>query len=226
MGQDTIEDSVYKSIHCTELTTKKERKQNMAYGKQEQLRFTIAGIACYPSTHVPRSFDQRVNKSVVDEEGSYTCDVLVSEEKADKLKEALEKNIKDNAGVCKRVPTLPIKQETDRETGEPTGRYIIKTKQKAMVKGVKKHVLHVDASTHPITDPSFRLTGGSTVNVAVHSYVHPFGITLYIDGIQVVELAENQDFDSLFEKQDGFVAAHNADEEATMFTKADSDSGF
>lgn len=180
----------------------------MAKDKQEQLKMVIRGIARFPNLSVPRSWDNRTRKFVEDyEKGSYQCDVVVDEDTKDKVEALYNEAMKVNDGP-KKVTSLPFEPETDYESGELTGNWIIKTKMTAQSRGRPNKPKFFDSKVHPITDPAFQLTPGSEIKVSFRTYVHPMGCTFYFDAIQVVELAGGHSFqpDLAFSKEDGFEA--------------------
>lgn len=181
---------------------------------QVQKSIVVRGIAHWPNTHAPMKYDARQRRSFEDPEGDYKCDVLVDPKTAKDIEKSINDVLAQNPGICTMTPSIPVMAQIDKETGKPTGQWIVRTKQKGLAGGRPKRVVHVDAARQPITDPNFRLTGGSDVKVAAHTYVHSMGVTLYIDAIQVITLAAGADvnIDDVFDKEDGFTV-ETADED-------------
>lgn len=159
-----------------------------------------AGIAKFPKLNVP---DTKFN-----DDGVYQTQLLLEPEEAAPLIEAIdaiyEENVqywaeeKGKAVKAIKKADKPYKEETDHETGEPTGKIEFRFKRPAKVKSRKtgivteKSVLLVDRYGKPF---KLEVTGGSTIVVNYEAYgwyvdAHGCGVTLKCLAVQVLEHRE------------------------------------
>lgn len=182
--------------------------------KYKAPRLYVRGTARFPKTDKPYTFDQAKSKSVPDPDGKYSIEVIITPAELGKHKSAIEEAAR--AGGLKKVKNWPFTEEIDKDTDEPTGNFILKASQYGKNKdGSKRKMPHVDASGAPIRDPEFRLTSGSTVIIAVRPNSYKTlggGVNLYLDGVQVVKLAEggagNLGFGAV-EEEGAYIAGEN-----------------
>lgn len=169
---------------------------------------TPAGIAQYPHLQRPSEMYD-----------TYGVNLLISGPEADKLAEHLEKEYQDAYNDCaKREKKAKLKcndkpwfREED-ETGEPTGNWCFKFKQKATAKNRKGETLNfrpqvVDAKRNPIED---EVWGGSTLKAAyvIRPYYASgnFGIQLTLKAVQVLDLKTGSSGADSFDEEDGYVS--------------------
>lgn len=175
-------------------------------------------IAMYPRLNQPYRFDNAEQKSVpcnyMETGAGYDISFEVSREKASELK----KLCLDAYGNAARADTkrrwpdqprfLPIKMITNEDGSQ---RFVGKAKLRAMYGTEKTQPpRQVDAQRNKLPD-DFKLTTGSTVNVAVTivpymSGPDNYGVSLRLRAVQVLALAESAN-DDPFSAVDGFVAS-------------------
>lgn len=156
--------------------------------------------------------------------GVYTLDLRVTPEFAAELTNKLRPyaeqihseaiaNAKpaDREKVKKWEIYLPVSQETDKDTGEPTGTYVVKTKQAAKIKGKDDKWINLSVPVYDSDKPakevkSPKIGRGSLMraNVQIVPYTNAggkqYGITLRLIGAQIIKLVEwggGKDADSL-----------------------------
>lgn len=118
---------------------------------------------------------------------------------------------------------LPWVDEEDRETGEPTGNILIRTKLKARVvygdskKFFDQRPKAIDASAKPIPMPNMAF--GSTIRIGGQVncwHTSKAGCTLWLEVVQVIDLIERNDGltvdDYGFEAEEGYVAPDPVEE--------------
>jgi hypothetical protein len=161
----------------------------------------IRGVAVFPKTNRPVSWDDAANRSVPDPDGSYECKVAISAEQGRKIKAGLDAFAKET-GV--KNPKHPISMEIDKETGEETGRYLITAKQYGKDRdGATKRIVHFDGKARPLPK-DFILTSGSEVIVSAYATSYKKGTSLKIDSIQVVKYVEQQSRNPFSALEDGY----------------------
>jgi hypothetical protein len=119
-----------------------------------------------------------------------------------------QKAIKDAQAAKKGVAaakaleiTTPISEEMDEETGEPTGRLIIKAKTSAEYKDKKTNEMVAvrvpvfDAKAKPVKGRTKAGKGtiakiSGTLSEYVSASIKKAGLTLYLDAVQILELVE------------------------------------
>jgi hypothetical protein len=188
-----------------------------------------------PSSIVRYAFVDKPRVTKFNAQGEFSLDVRVSAEYGKGLIEKLRPyaeavhsealaNAKpgDKDKVRKWTDYLPVEEEKDRDTGEPTGEYVVKMKQAAFIKGkdgnpIALSVPVYDSAKPPQLTKGLKIGRGSVVRstVQIVPFTSPggksYGVTLRLIGVQVVKLVEwtgGRDADSLGFKgdDDGFVA--------------------
>ena len=154
---------------------------------------TPIGVARYPKITSPDTTgDYADNK--------YKTDVVFSE--AD-LKDIKAKIVEFAKGEFKpdelKKLQLPIKEHTDKESGEVTTFVRFKSKRKPIVLDAKKNKL----------PPSVEIGGGSKIRVGAtlnaYSKGPNKGVNLYLNAVQVIELQQGFNIND-FDEEDGYVA--------------------
>ena len=205
--------------------------------KKELVKVRFRGIARYPKLHVPFRYDKGLNKSVEDwKKGKFQIEVVVdpSDAAIAAQKEAITQAALDAGLKLKSVKNWPWKDETDKETGDETGREIVTLKMYGSTKdGGKRRVPLFDAKNNPLPK-DFRLTSGS--EIIVLGAANPFkelggGVSLLLNGVQVVKyvpfVAGNPGFEKLdedgFEYSDEDADTSDEDDDADADEEADED---
>lgn len=154
--------------------------------------FTPRGVAVRPRIDRPYKWDQSANKVVADPEGDFSVQLALSPSDAEKVKKVV-KEAAAEAGI-KKLKNEPFTMETDRETGDETGRVIFTFKQNGTNKrtGKPNKIYQVDGRGKPLPS-DFKLTAGSEIIVAYHPFAYPTlggGVKLYLDAVQVIKYVE------------------------------------
>lgn len=182
---------------------------------KDKTRFKIRGIAVYPKTDRPYKWDNATSRSVADPEGSFELNVAVEAEKATGLRTALNKWYKENGH--KGVPDVSIKEQLDKETGEPTGKMLVKIVQYGTDKsGLPRKLLHVDSDAKPLPE-GFRLTSGSEIIVDCYPTFRKMpkpGVKLNIGAIQVVQYIEPQAYNPFEAVEGGYASEDDTEADA------------
>jgi hypothetical protein len=129
---------------------------------------------------------------------------------------------------------LPIKPEVDPETGEETGRYILKASQAAAVDLVDKKTGKTDRRTFRITvvdakkQPCAPRVGRDStakfvalINPTVHDASKKVFVSLRLQAVQILNLVEfggGGDGTDAFGEEEGFVAPEESEGESTEVT--------
>lgn len=152
---------------------------------------SIRGKARWPKLDQPYKYDMAAQRSVPDPDGKLSIDVIVDAGPAEKIITAIKAAARE--GGLTKVKNWPYEPETDRETGEETGRTIFKAWQYGKKKdGSVRKMPHWDAKVEKLPD-GFRLTSGSEVIISVRPSAYKTlggGVCLYLDGVQVVKYVE------------------------------------
>lgn len=166
-----------------------------------------------------------------DDEGVYKCSLRLDpndaanteflDEVQKLLNAACEAWKKENPTKLRQFKVNdPVKPEVDKDTGRETGMVLIATKTQ------NKPKLY-DAGGVQITDPGFKVYGGSTVRLAVGirpSYMAAYGVglTMYLNAVQVIKASSRggNPFEAVV--VDGF-EAEGESEEATEAPAANAD---
>ncbi len=168
------------------------------------------GVAKYPWFNKP--------DTKFDDLGAYKVDLVVPEAEARAFVEKIENAYKAE-GLKGNLAQKPWKKEED-DNGDYTGNVVFKFKNqnKAKKDGTiwdrKPSVL--DAKLRPIKEV---VGGGSTVKIATECYFWNVngrnGVTLQINGVQVLDLIEREDTasDLGFTVEDGFEAEETNESE-------------
>ncbi len=160
----------------------------MANKKTERL-WTNIGTARYPKTNTPHTWDDSLERSVPDEDGKYSIDLVLTGDAAQREISRIKEFAKD---LPKKPAKWPFKKVTD-ESGEESGdAYVFKFAQKGKdSEGKKRFIPHFDRAGKKIDPEGFFLTHNSKVRVEYHPYYYKAqggGVTLYLDSIQVAKL--------------------------------------
>lgn len=192
--------------------------------KDRRIRITSPkGIAKYPRVNTP--------DTKFDSDGVYRIQLLLDPDdpgvkeflaQLDELADAavkaakveLEKNGKKAS--AKNVQRMaPYKEEVDAD-GEPTGKIEVSAKRKAVYRKDDKVITFdvklFDAKGRPVDPEKVRVYGGSVVRISCTArpyYVAGMktaGISLDLQAVQIIELAEREDNAKFFgfEEEDGF----------------------
>lgn len=158
--------------------------------RPKSVSMKIRGIARYPKLHAPYTFVKAENKSVLDwDNGKFQLDVVMTEAEADKYIAELKK-VAAEAGLDTDECKWPFKAEKDKETKKKTGNVIFTAKQYGKSKdGQKRKIPLFDSKAKPVSS-DFRITGGSTVVMAVRTNVFEQlggGVSFYLDGVQILK---------------------------------------
>ncbi len=193
--------------------------------KKNKLKFVVTGSARYPKTNKPVRWDDTANRSVLDPEGKYECEVIVSATAADKIEKMLKAFAKEE-GMSK--PMLPLKPELVGD--EETGNFIVKATQYGKdTDGKSKAIAHYDANTSRLPS-DFVLTSGSEINMNVYASMWKKGVSLKIDGIQVIKYVEREEKNPFAKVDGGYTSDSVGDEDEVKFSpanaKADEDEDF
>lgn len=196
----------------------------MASKKQKPV-VSPKGTAIWPKLNEPDQYDEsqdpeyKVTLAFDAEDKAVQGFLATIDEKCDTaFKEALED--KTAAQRKKFTQYVPYEKEEDNETGEETGRVLVKFKSKADIKDkrtgkmIRKTLPIFDArAAQPMKNPP-RIGNGSILKVA-SVFSNPWsnpsakqaGASLYIQAVQLIELAEygGQGGDAFgFGEEDGF----------------------
>ena len=118
-----------------------------------------------------------------------------------------------------KIKAQPIYEPEEDEDGNPTGRVIIKCKTNAVKNGAKVDLAIFDAkrNPHPKNIPVY---GGSVLRIAVGPsarYVQSkLFVTLYIVGVQVIELQTGGGVSGMFDEEDGYEAPEGGAPESSF----------
>lgn len=156
----------------------------------------VRGIARYPWLNKPDTKFQPEGVFKVDLEIDATVAAPIIELCERLQNEAAKQYQIEKKGKKAKLADLPIQPQIDRETGEETGNFILRTKMKASgvtAKGKKwQRVVPIfDASGKPA---SIEIYGGSDIIVGVQArgWCNPKGecsATFYLEGVQVIRPA-------------------------------------
>lgn len=183
-----------------------------------------------------------------DPDGTYEVDMILDPSENDDHQTLIDKiegmvesltsemveNTKDarrKAKIKKYQTVSPIKEELD-EDGEETGRFVLKAKQKAVLKRegkkpMKFSVAVVDAKRNPLGE---QIGNGSVgrVNMQIAPYAmdtsKTLGITLRLQAVQVIDLVEysgGPQVDDMFEEEEGFESEGVSENSGEVFDGVD-----
>ena len=174
-----------------------------------------------------------------DANGVYSISVLVPELEAQEMCENLDKIVEERlATEVKEKPKLKeslttrkgYEKATDKD-GNETGEIEFKVKLKAKVQSkdgstyTQKPIV-VDAKRTPMSKESL-IGNGSTVKVAFEPFAYAMmstkqvGVSLRLKGVQVIDLVEFGNANSMFDEEEGFTA--NQIEKAMEFEENHAD---
>lgn len=138
--------------------------------------------------------------------GKYSLEVVLDPDNNTAHAEYLDALVELSAELIGNLPkgkqkkaNLPYAYEEDKDTGERTGYVILRpnTTTKPAV---------VDAKKNPVSKPVF---GGSIVKVIVKPSLYDTGsncgVKLYLNAVQVLQLASGGGDASMFDEEDGYV---------------------
>ena len=203
-------------------------KNNKPKGKTMKIR----GAARYPKIHAPYVYIKADNKSVIDwEKGKFQLEVVMTEAAAQPYIDEVKAAAEDAGLDLDEVKNWPYKVEKDKETKKKTGNVIFKATQYGMGQdGQKRKIPLFDSKAQPVKS-DFRLTGGSTVVMAVRTNAFEQlggGVNLYLDGVQILKhvpyeggnpgftAEEDGDFEAEGDEgSNGFSDESDADEESS-----------
>jgi hypothetical protein len=177
------------------------------------------GVAVFPKLDQPYYYDKNQKKSFPDpnaehDKSDMSISIAYEEADAQPLIQQIKDYAVDQGFDLEEVKNWPFRKEKDKETGKPTGRWLIKWKQYAKtMSGELNHVPHFDAKLNKLPK-GFRITGGSIVRpkgrILAFDVGAQNGIRLLLAAIQVVEKKEFQaDASGFDEVEDGFTADTN-----------------
>ena len=175
---------------------------------------TPFGVASYPYLNTPdRKFAGEGDPGV------YKVDLVVTEEEARAFinkAEAAWKAGQQERGLAKKKADAPWFEQEDDDTGEPTGKWIIRLKQKEFRRtkngDIPNKVVLIDAHKQPMSEV---IGGGSEIRVQVLPYVWEAqgrcGITLQPLVVQTRKLVQGAGGGSLddFDEVDGYEAVES-----------------
>jgi hypothetical protein len=202
----------------------------MSTEKTKAPKFFIKGTARYPKTATPYRYDRAQEKSVVDlEKGKYSLEVIVDGDEANKFIRQIQDYAAENGFKVKNVKNWPFKDEVDSDDNE-TGNVIFKAFNHATSKsGEPRSIPHFDAKAKPL-GKDFKLTGGSTVIMACRPSTFKElggGVTMYLDGVQVLKYVPYTGANPGFTAQEGFASSdddEDGDESGGFTADNDNDS--
>jgi hypothetical protein len=153
---------------------------------------TKEGVAQYPSLNAPNTR--------FDDDGVYKVNLILEQEDGDELSKQLTEYRDRAASQVKKgkkplsMANLPFEPETDKDTDEPTGRWIFKFKMNATYKDKQGKIVEVRPNLFgPDLKPTkANIGGGSRLCVAakVFPWLVPslgLGISLRLQAVQVIE---------------------------------------
>jgi len=163
--------------------------------------------ALYPRIDKPYRFDNTENRSIpcdpLDEGAVYEMSFEMTKDQAKELFKAMAEAYQE-----KREDKWPEKLDMPF-TKNDAGMYVGKAKLKAAYgKETTNKPAQFDAKTNKLPE-DFRLTTGSTVNLAVifvPYHMRDHGVSLRLKAVQVVKLAEQREATNPFGEVDGFDA--------------------
>lgn len=170
---------------------------------------TPFGIASYPKLDQPYSYSNQLKRSVPDPDGHFELNVILTPDKFEPFKDWVVAVAKAEGLDVDEVKQWPWKKEKDRDTGKPTGNWIIKLKKHGKSKsGSPNRVVIFDSKGNRIPS-DVKLGSGSVVRA--NGFANVFtalggGVSLRLDNVQVSKLVspEGRGF-SAVEEEDAFV---------------------
>ena len=177
------------------------------------------GVAVFPKLDQPYYYDKNAKKSFADpkaenDKSDFSISIAYDEADAAPLIQQIKDYAVDQGFDLEEVKNWPFKKEKDKETGKPTGRWLIKWKQYSKtMSGDLNHVPHFDAKLNKLPK-GFRITGGSIVRpkgrILAFDVGAQNGIRLLLAAIQVVEKREFEaDASGFDEVEDGYTQEPN-----------------
>lgn len=200
-------------------------------GKNEQFTFP-KGEALFARLDQPYTFSKRDKRTVAckpsDNGAAYSIAIKLPMKEASpiikKIKDVWAKyDSKENDSAA----NWPFVNEKDRETGEPTGNIIFKTKFNASwtnKDGSFASVPIYDAKGHKLPK-TFDIGNGSIIRVGVEFVPHDMqggGVSLRLKGVQVIK-PNGGGFDAMFNEEDGYESDGEDEEVVEETTKSSTD---
>lgn len=189
--------------------------------RHKSVSLKVKGTARYPKIHAPYVYDQATKRSVINwEKGKFQLEVTMTEDEAAPLISAIKDTASEAGLDLDEVKNWPFKAEKDKETKKKTGNVIFKATQYGMSKdGQKRKIPLFDAKATPIKS-DFRLTGGSTVKMAVRTNVFEQlggGVSLYLDGVQILKYVPYEGGNPGFSAEEDADFEYEGDSESNSF---------
>ena len=201
-------------------------------GKNEQFTFP-KGEALFARLDQPYTFNKKLNNTVAckpsDNGAAYTISIKLPIKEATPIIKKIKDVWKEYGSQENDQPAnWPFKNEVDKESKEPTGNIIFKTKFNASwtnKDGSFARVAIFDAKGHKLP-ATFDIGNGSTIRVGVQFVPHDMqggGVSLRLKGVQVIK-PNGAGFDSMFNEEDGFEGEEAAEEVVSTATDDEDDS--
>lgn len=204
-------------------------------GKNEQFTFP-KGEALFARLDQPYTFSKRDKRTVAckpsDNGAAYSIAIKLPMKEATPIIKKIKEVWKDH-NATEQPQNWPFINEKDRETGEPTGNVIFKTKFNASwtnKDGSFASVPIYDAKGHKLPK-TFDIGNGSIIRVGVQFVPHDMsggGVSLRLKGVQVIK-PNGAGFDSMFNEEDGYEAEgeeEKVEETVTSSTEEDDEIPF
>lgn len=207
----------------------------MAGKKNEEFTFP-KGEALFARLDQPYTFSKRDKRTVAckpsDNGAAYSIAIKLPMKEATPIIAKIKQVWKDYGSEENDQPAnWPFKNETDRESNEPTGNVIFKTKFNASwtnKDGSFASVAIYDAKGHKLPK-TFEIGNGSTIRVGIQFVPHDMqggGVSLRLKGVQVIK-PNGGGFDSMFNEEDGYEGdEEEAEEVITSSTEEDDEIPF
>lgn len=181
----------------------------MAAKKEKTKAYTtiLRGKVINVNLRTPVEWDKSAGKNIPSKDkgkARYRVRLIVDGDTASKFEEAIVNYAQEN-GIKK--PDYTIKPQTDKETGEETGDYIIGLQAYGYDNDgkLRRPPALFDAAAKPLPK-GFHLSGGSDVKVSVAVTTRQMpkpGVSFWMNSIQVINLADGQSHNP-FEAEEGF----------------------
>jgi hypothetical protein len=156
----------------------------------------------WPRLDQPYSWNDTIGKNVPDPNGQYETKLVVPKKDAQPLIQIIQTAIKES-GI--KPKNLPYKEETDKDTNEPTGNIEFTLKRYGKdTQGAPNKIAYFDARGTMIK--TVPLTTGSTAILAGWVKVSKMAARLNLKAIQVIKLQERMEGFDPVEDEDAFVA--------------------
>jgi hypothetical protein len=192
--------------------------------KLEQFTFP-KGEALFARLEQPYHFSKRDKRTVPckpsDAGAEYSISIKLPTREATPIIEKIKDAWKDY-NATEQPGTWPFRNEVNKDTKEPTGNVLFKTKFNASYQnkdGSFASVAIFDAKGHKLPK-NFEIGNGSIIRLGVQLVPHDMqggGISLRLKGVQVIEPRGGSNFGAMFEEEEGFEAdeADTSNDETT-----------